>query len=90
VDACLADTNVDGVLAMLTPQAMTRPTEAAQAVVEVAKTSSKPVLTCWMGEAQVVEGRRLFKQAGIPYFTTPERRSRCFPSSPPFTKTSDS
>ena len=72
VDACLRDDNVDGVLAMLTPQAMTRPTEAAQAVVDVAKTSSKPVLTCWMGEAQVIEGRRLFKQAGIPYFTTPE------------------
>lgn len=72
VDACLRDDNVDGVLAMLTPQAMTRPTEAAQAVVDAAKTSSKPVLTCWMGEAQVIEGRRLFKQAGIPYFTTPE------------------
>ena len=70
--ACLADDQVDGVLVMLTPQAMTRPTEAAEAVVEVAKTSHKPVLTCWMGEAQVHAGRRLFKQAGIPYFTTPE------------------
>ncbi|HRK78980.1 MAG TPA: bifunctional acetate--CoA ligase family protein/GNAT family N-acetyltransferase [Thiobacillus sp.] len=72
LDACLADDNVDGVLVMLTPQAMTRPTEVAEAVVEVAKTSHKPVLTCWMGEAQVHAGRRLFKQAGIPYFTTPE------------------
>ncbi|WP_296752550.1 CoA-binding protein, partial [Thiobacillus sp.] len=57
VDACLADDNVDGVLVMLTPQAMTRPTEVAEAVVEVAKTSHKPVLTCWMGEAQVHAGR---------------------------------
>ena len=72
MQACLDDENVDGVLVMLTPQAMTKPTAAAQIVVEVAKTSSKPVLTCWMGEAQVAEGRRLFKQAGIPYFTTPE------------------
>ncbi len=70
--ACLADPGVDGVLAMLTPQAMTKPTEAAQAVVEVAKGSDKPVLTCWMGENQVAEGRKLFKEAGIPYFTTPE------------------
>ena len=70
--ACLADPGVDGVLAMLTPQAMTKPSEAAQAVVEVAKGSSKPVLTCWMGESQVAEGRKLFKEAGIPYFTTPE------------------
>lgn len=72
VDACLKDPAVDGVLTMLTPQAMTRPTEVAEAVIEVAKTSSKPVLTCWMGEAQVHEGRRRFKQAGIPFFTTPE------------------
>lgn len=72
VQGCLADSNVDGVLVMLTPQAMTRPTEAAQAVVDVAKGSSKPVLTSWIGEAQVADGRRLFKEAGIPYFTTPE------------------
>ncbi|MEW6590858.1 MAG: GNAT family N-acetyltransferase, partial [Pseudomonadota bacterium] len=72
LDACLKDPAVDGVLTMLTPQAMTRPTEVAEAVIEVAKTSSKPVLTCWMGEAQVHEGRRRFKQAGIPFFTTPE------------------
>jgi len=72
VDACLADDNVDGVLVMLTPQAMTRPTEVAEAVGVAAQTSHKPGLTCWMGEAQVHAGRRLFKQAGIPYFTTPE------------------
>ena len=72
VDACLRDDNVDGVLVMLTPQAMTRPADVAWAVVDVAKTSSKPVLTCWMGDAQVREGRQRFKQAGIPYFTTPE------------------
>ncbi len=72
VQACLADPGVDGVLVMLTPQAMTKPTEAAQAVVEVAGASDKPVLACWMGESQVAEGRRLFKEAGIPYFVTPE------------------
>ncbi|MDD5389182.1 MAG: bifunctional acetate--CoA ligase family protein/GNAT family N-acetyltransferase [Gallionellaceae bacterium] len=72
MEACLADKNVDGVLVMLTPQAMTRPTEAAEAVVEVAKSSSKPVIACWMGEAQVAEGRQRFKDAGIPNFSTPE------------------
>jgi acetyltransferase len=72
VRACLDDDGVDGVLVMLTPQAMTRPTEAARAVIDAARDSRKPVLTCWMGEAQVEEGRRLFKEAGIPYFTTPE------------------
>jgi len=70
--ACLADPQVDGVLAMLTPQAMTKPTEAAEAVINAAKNSSKPVLTCWMGQGQVAEGRQCFKAAGLPTFTTPE------------------
>lgn len=72
VEACLADSGVDGVLVMLTPQAMTRPTEVAEAVVEAAKSSDKPVLTCWMGEDQVGGGRLAFRRAGIPYFKTPE------------------
>lgn len=71
-EACLADDNVDGALVMLTPQAMTRPTEAAEAVMAVAKQSSKPVIACWMGEAQVAEGRQCFKTADIPSFSTPE------------------
>jgi acetyltransferase len=72
VEACLADPGIDGVLVMLTPQAMTKPTEVAVAVAEVAKSSEKPVLTCWMGEDQVAEGRTAFRNAGIPYFKTPE------------------
>jgi len=72
VEACLADRGVDGVLVMLTPQAMTQPTEVADAVVAAAKTSDKPVLTCWMGEDQVAAGRMVFRKAGIPYFKTPE------------------
>lgn len=72
LQACLDDPGVDGVLTMLTPQAMTKPAEAATAVIDVAKNSQKPVIACWMGEKQVAEGRKLFKDAGIPYFTTPE------------------
>jgi len=72
VGACLADDNVDGVLAVLTPQAITQPAEAARAVIESAKGSSKPVLACWMGEEQTAEARRLFVEAGMPVFRTPD------------------
>lgn len=68
----LADPGVDGALTILTPQAMTEPTDAARAVIEAAHGSDKPVVTCWMGEDQVREARELFKQAGIPTFRTPE------------------
>jgi acetyltransferase len=72
VGACLADDNVDGVLAVLTPQAMTLPVEAARAVIESAKGSSKPVLACWMGEEQTAQARRLLAEARIPVFRTPD------------------
>jgi len=78
MEACLQDKEVDGVLVMLTPQAMTRPTEAAEAVVDIAKSSSKPVIACWMGEAQIAEGRQRFKAAGIPSFATPEQAVEVF------------
>ncbi len=75
---CLQDEGVDGVLTILTPQAMTRPLEVAQAVSSVAAASSKPVLTCWMGGTQVEEGRACFVNAGIPSFTTPESAVEVF------------
>jgi acetyltransferase len=37
VRACLEDSNVDGVLAILTPQAMTKPLEAANTLIELSK-----------------------------------------------------
>lgn len=70
--ACLADENVDGVLVILTPQAMSDPTQAARTVIEAAAQSDKPIVTCWMGEEQVKEARLLFKGAGIPSFRTPD------------------
>jgi acetyltransferase len=72
VKACLEDDNVDGVLAILTPQAMTKPLESAQALIALADSHSKPLLTCWMGEKQVNEARDVFSKAHRPHFRTPE------------------
>jgi len=68
----LADKNVDGLLVLLTPQAMTDPTACAEGVVAAARESQKPVLACWMGANLVHEGRQRFAAAGIPQFTSPE------------------
>jgi acetyltransferase len=72
LQACLDDEGVDGVLAILTPQAMTDPTQAARTVIDITRLSDKPLVTCWMGEEQVGEARKLFQGAGIPTFRTPE------------------
>lgn len=70
ITACLEDDGVDGVLAILAPQAMADPTQTARTVIEVAKKTDKPLVTCWMGEEQVKEARLLFRGAGIPTFRT--------------------
>lgn len=72
VTLCMQDPGVDGVLTILTPQAMTQPLQAAQAVIAVAKKFNKPLVACWMGEEQVAESRSAFAQAKIPSFRTPE------------------
>ncbi len=78
VSVCLRDANVDGVLVILTPQAMTNPTEVAKAIISLAEQSTKPILTCWMGRNQVDEGRKLFVQGRIPDFRTPEAAVEAF------------
>jgi len=52
----LADRNVDGILVLLTPQAMTDPSGCARAIVDARGKSGKPVLACWMGEKLVDDG----------------------------------
>ena len=78
VQACLQDNNVDGVVVMLTPQAMTEPTLAAKAVIDAGKNRRKPLLTCWMGETQVEEAWNLFAKHKIPSFPTPEASIEAF------------
>ena len=72
VQAVLEGPKVDGVLVMLTPQAMTEPTAVAEAIIDLEKNADKPVVTCWMGEELVREAREKFIAAGIPTFRTPE------------------
>lgn len=72
METVLQDPGVDGMLVILTPQAMTRPVEVARAAVEVAKSATKPIITCWMGGRQVRDARMLLAESGLPTFNTPE------------------
>jgi acetyltransferase len=76
--ACQEGDQCDGVLAMFTPQAMSRPTEAAKNVVAAAKKGKKPTIACWMGEEQVRAARKLFSEHRVPYFLTPEASVKAF------------
>ncbi|MEA1952731.1 MAG: acetate--CoA ligase family protein, partial [Planctomycetota bacterium] len=78
MEAVVRDEEVDAVLVILTPQAMTDPTATARAVAEMAATTHKPVLAAWMGGVMVSEGMQLLSTAGIPTYTTPEKAVRAF------------
>jgi acetyltransferase len=72
LDACLADDGVDGVLVLLSPLATWQPTGVAEQVIAAARTTRKPVVTCWMGEARVAEAQRLFSENGVPHLDSPD------------------
>ena len=72
VQICLDAPEVHTLIVILTPQAMTRPTDVARVIADLARASRKPVLVSWMGGAQVIEARRLFNQAKVPQFKTLE------------------
>lgn len=78
ISACLEDANVDAVLAIAVPQALTAPESIARAVLGLADLSSKPVFTCWMGDASIASSRRLFRKRGMPTFGTPEAAVEAF------------
>jgi acetyl coenzyme A synthetase (ADP forming)-like protein len=73
-----ADPNVDGLLVLLTPQAMTEIDETARLVCEVAGKIDKPFLACFMGEARLVKGNEILMRNGVPNYPFPERAARAF------------
>ncbi|PKH46126.1 acetyl-CoA synthetase, partial [Dehalococcoides mccartyi] len=72
LEAAIKDPGVDGVVVIYTPQGAANPLDIAKTIVKIAKKSKKPVLTSWMGDANVAEARKLFYQHNIPSFEFPE------------------
>ena len=68
----LADPGVDGVLTLFCPQIVTTSEDAAHALLQLTQDATKPVLTGWLGEAEVHAGRSVIEAAGMPAFQTPE------------------
>jgi len=67
LDIVLDDPNVDAVLIMLTPQAMTQAAETAKAIIEItSRKPDKPVLACFMGAEKVAEATRILREGKIP------------------------
>ena len=78
LEIAAADPNSDGLLVILTPQAMTDPTATAQRLVPYAHIDGKPVIASWMGGQAVAGGEAILNEAGIPTFPYPDTAVRVF------------
>jgi acetyltransferase len=78
VELVAKDPNTDGLLVVLTPQAMTDPTRIAEQLRPFAKMDGKPMLASWMGGAEVAAGEAILNRAGIPTFPYPDTAARVF------------
>src|SRR6266498_1345944 len=72
------DPNSDGILVILTPQAMTDPTKTANELVPYAQSLGKPVIATWMGGNDVAPGEAILNKASIPAFPYPDTAARVF------------
>ena len=78
VEIVARDENNDGLLVILSPQAVTEPGETAERLCGFAKLKNKPILASWMGGVGVRAGMEILDRAGIPTFEYPDAAARAF------------
>jgi acetyl coenzyme A synthetase (ADP forming)-like protein len=72
------DPNVDGIMVLLTPQAMTEIDATAKVVGALTQHIHLPVLGCFMGEARIQRAIEILTSFGIPNYPFPERAANAF------------
>jgi len=72
IEALSKAPQVDGILAIYSPKMGVDGDAVASAIAGFNRHVSKPLLTCWMGDATVGEARKTLNDAAIPTFRTPE------------------
>jgi len=78
VEIVAQDSNSDGLLVILAPQAMTDPSETAEKLKRFSKLKGKPILASWMGGTEVLAGQEILNKSNIPTFPYPDAAVRTF------------
>jgi len=78
LEVTAADPNSDATLVILTPQAMSQPTETAEKLIACAQNHSKPILASWMGGESVAPAMQALNEAAIPTFGYPDTAAHIF------------
>ncbi|MGV8017195.1 MAG: GNAT family N-acetyltransferase [Ignavibacteria bacterium] len=80
VQIMIEDKEIDAVLVILTPQAMTNPTATALELTKISADNKKPLLAAYLGGEKMREGVRILNDNGVPVYSTPEQAVRAFMS----------
>jgi acetyltransferase len=78
LEELLHDPQSDAILFIHAPTAIVRSADIAQAIVPYAQKASRNILACWLGGDSVAQARRIFSEAGIPTYDTPEEAVQGF------------
>ncbi len=78
MEVCFNSPNLDGVLVILAPQALTDPLAVADTLAAALKVRTYPIFACWMGGKRIGKAVDVLNEAGIPTYDTPERAVRAF------------
>jgi len=72
IEAANNAAQIDGILVIYSPKMGIEGDAIAAAIAGFNRHVSKPLLSCWMGDASVGEARKALNDAAIPTFRTPE------------------
>ena len=78
LEVAAKDPNSDGLLVILTPQAMTEPSATADALKQYVSAYDKPLLASWMGGDDVAAGEAILNHIDIPTFSYPDVAAQAF------------
>jgi acetyltransferase len=76
IQLALDDPQVDGVIALLTPQAVTEPEATSRVITHLSRISEKPIMGVYMGGDAVARGRLMLDASHVPAYHYPERAVR--------------
>ncbi|HHT9114833.1 MAG TPA: acetate--CoA ligase alpha subunit [Candidatus Wunengus californicus] len=73
IEKVVEDPNVDTVLIILTPQAMTEIEKTAEVITEISNRTDKPIVTSFMGGKRIENSLKIMCQRKVPNYSFPER-----------------
>lgn len=72
LEALVADSDTGAILFLHAPTAIVPSADIARACLPLARSISRRLMSCWLGDAAVTQARKLFEEAGVADFETPE------------------